>query len=316
MNIDEKILKEKLKDFENAKLNDTDTKEVRKDASVIFENLEKIISFKNDFEKNSEFDSKNKLINSDEIEKYKNLIEDEKLWDVLKEDLGFEEPEYKNNSNYSLSLDDDDKRKINKEIKLLKKKINYSNFNYGPDPYRKVKKVTVDGQKLFSFWDSNRDKVKKLKKLLDEDRQSSSTPKRVEPPKMIKYKKIEQIDSLTFLYCNLLDFAKTKETQIKDLENRKTNETINKLLGFYKTEKQMLEKNFILIEKIYEVLEVKRRLREELVGELLKEKNNKSIVKASYVDLKIEQIKFGDENYPENLKKINNAPNCLFVIGN
>lgn len=316
MNIDEKILKEKLKDFENAKLNDTDTKEVRKDASVIFENLEKIISFKNDFEKNSEFDSKNKLINSEEIEKYKNLIEDEKLWDVLKEDLGFEEPEYKSNSSYNLSLNDDDKRKINKEIKLLKKKINYSNFNYGPDPYRKVKKVTVDGQKLFSFWDSNRDKVKKLKKLLDEDRQSSSTPKRVEPPKMIKYKKIEQIDSLTFLYCNLLDFAKTKETQIKDLENRKTNETINKLLGFYKTEKQMLEKNFILIEKIYEVLEVKRRLREELVGELLKEKNNKSIVKASHADLKIEQIKFGDKNYPENLKKINNAPNCLFVVGN
>lgn len=185
----------------------------------------------------------------------------------------------------------------------------------GADPYRKERNVKVGGQKLYSFWDSKSDKKRKLEKLLRDDRLAGSVSKKIEPPKMIKVKKIEQINSLTFLYGFLMGVRKEKETQIKNLENSKINESTNLLLGFYKTEKEMIEKNFLLIEKIYDVLDVKRRLREELIfsfdDNATKENNNTNLEKNNGVNLKI-----SDKVYPENLKKINNAPNILYTMGN
>lgn len=314
MNLENKELKEKLKEFERTELNDYDTKVVRKDAGVIYENLEKIINFKKEFENNNNFSSQLKIENEKELEKYNNLIENENLWNTLKEDLGFEESEQKKN-NDDRTLTNDEKREIKKEIDLLKKKISYSNWNYGADPYRKERNVKVDGQKLYSFWDSKSDKKRKLEKLLRDDRLAGSVSKKIEPPKMIKVKKIEQINSLTFLYGFLMGVKKEKETQIKNLENSKINGTTNLLLGFYKTEKEMIEKNFLLIEKIYDVLDVKRRLREELIfsfdDNVAKDNNNTNIEKNNVMNLKI-----NDKVYPENLKKINNAPNILYTIGN
>lgn len=270
----ERVMKEKLKEFENVELNDGETFRVRKDIEKIYDDLKKIIQYKKDFGKYVELNNENKVKNENEIKDYETIMNDQKVWKILKNDLGFIEPEQKKNDD-DRRLTSEEKRQINKEIDLLNKKISYSNWNYGPDPYRKERNVKVGGQKLYSFWDSNRDKRRKLERLLRDDRLAGSVSKKVEPPVMIKSKKSEQIDNLTFLYCNLIDFDRTKDAQIKDLENGERNETTENLLKYCENEKKMLKEIFPLIEQTYDTLGINRRNREEIINGILEENNKK-----------------------------------------